>query len=99
MTEITVAAEQVTARLADVRERVDEVDRVLAGLPDAPDAGIATELVAFAMAAAVDAAATAADGYRALIAVAEDVLEDFSGNEERAAEALNDMRTDIEEGP
>ncbi|GMA36933.1 hypothetical protein GCM10025876_31370 [Demequina litorisediminis] len=65
-------------------------------MPDAPDGGIASEIIGFAMAAAVDGAATTADGYRALIAVARDVLVDFAHHEQNAVTELANLERAVE---
>ncbi|BDZ61557.1 hypothetical protein Lsed01_02077 [Demequina sediminis] len=97
MSEIAVSKDQLNVRFDDALVHVDALDTTLAGVPDAPDGGIASELIGFAMAAALDAAGTTADGYRALIAVAKDVLEDFSSNEQRAVEELADLKSAVQD--
>lgn len=97
MTEISVSKEALNERFDDALGYVDALDTTLGNVPDAPDGGIASELIGFVMAAAVDGAGTTADGYRALVAVAQDVLEDFSSNEGRAVEELAALEDSVEQ--
>lgn len=96
MSEISVSRESLDERFASVLEDVDALDRSLAQIPDAPDGGLATELIGFVMAAAKESAGTAADGYRALLAVASDVLDDFAAQEDRAVTELAELRDAVQ---
>lgn len=95
MTEINVAHEPLSESFAKVIANVDVVDTHLSQLPTAPDAGIASELVGFVMAASIEAAATNADTFRALVAIAEDVIKDFSHNDEAAADELRAVKEQL----
>lgn len=94
--DIQVSKDALDERFEKVITEVDALDTTIAGVPDAPDAGIASEIIGFAMAAAIDGAATTADGYRALIAVASDVLTDFAHHEQGAVTELADLKNAVE---
>ena len=98
MTDISVSSEAMENLFGKVLPHVDGIDEKLGAIPSAPDGGIATELIGFTMAAAADAAGVAADSYRALIAVARDVIEDFGTNDTAAAEELRTLHDQVVEG-
>jgi hypothetical protein len=98
MTEIRVDREDMESSFGRVVEQLDAIDRALAHIPTAPDGGIATELIAFTMAAALESAGTEADSYRVLIAIARDVLADLKATDESAAAELLELEQQIEEG-
>ena len=77
----------------------DSGDGAVAAIPSHARRGSPSRIYAWiaTMAAALDAAGTTADGYRALIAVAKDVLEDFSSNEQRAVEELADLKSAVQD--
>ncbi len=93
---IAVSPEAMEERFAHVLPRVDEIDSALGRIPDAPDGGLATELIGFVMAAAAEAGRIAADSYRALIAIAGDVMNDLAENDSAAAEELRALRDQVE---
>ncbi len=74
---------------------VDKVDSALGEFPDAPDGGIASELIGFTVAAAVEASGMTSDSYRAVIAVARDVLDDFTHNEALASSEMRSLKAEI----
>lgn len=96
MTEISVSREALEESFDRVREEIDTLDTHLGQVPDAPDGGTATEIIAFAMAAAKESAETAVDWYRALLAIAIDVLDDFAAHEDSAVMELVELKDAVE---
>lgn len=97
MSEITVYREGMEETFARVLPLVDTIDTTLTAIPAAPDGGSATELIGFVMAAAAEAGGVAADSYRALIAIARDVMDDVANNDANAAEELRTLKQHVEE--
>lgn len=97
MTDIAVNPENMEAIFGRVLPEVDRIDTALGAIPTAPDGGIASELIGFTMAAAAEAGGLAADSYRALIAIARDVIADLSDNDSAAAEEFWTLQNQIED--
>ena len=97
MTEITVGLENLEISFRRVIPLVDDIDSALGTMPAAPDGGVASELIGFTMAAAAEAGGVTADSFRALIAVARDVLVSFADNDAEAAAELREIEKQIEE--
>lgn len=96
MTEIKVDPQSMERLFVTCEERIDDVDRELGRVPQAPDAGIASELVGLVMAASAEGAGVTADAFRALIAIARDVMVDFEHSDTAAAEELRDLLAELE---
>ena len=97
MSEISVSREGMEQTFARVLPLVDSLDTALAAIPAAPDGGIATEFIGLVMAAAADSAGVAADSYRALIAIARDVMDNLADNDENAAKEFMELKRQVEE--
>ncbi|WP_449283328.1 hypothetical protein [Leucobacter sp.] len=97
MTHIYLDRESMERRLADVIERVDAADTAIGGMPDTPDAGIATSLVAFIASAGAEASGLAADTARALSAIAIDVIDDMSNTDSMIAEQLREVERELDD--
>jgi hypothetical protein len=97
MSEISVDRAGMEQTFARVLPLVDDLDTALAAIPGAPNGGIATELIGLVMAAASDSAGVAADSYRALVAIARDVMGDLTDNDANAAKEFMELKRQVEE--
>lgn len=97
MTDIYVDRDGMEIRLTEVVTRVDDSDAVLAELPPAPDAGIATSIIALIASAGAEAAGVANDATRALSAITSDVLNDMTLTNEEMAEEIREIEDDLDE--
>jgi hypothetical protein len=96
MTEIAVDGAGMESLFEKVITGVDAIDSALVKIPTAPDGGIASEFIGFTMAAAAEAAGLDADSFRALVAIARDVLLDLHDNDAAAAEEFRTLRDQVE---
>lgn len=97
MTDIYVDRDGMEIRLREVVARIDESDATLADLPPAPDAGIATSIIALVASAGAEAAGVANDATRALSAITNDVLNDMTLTNEEMAEEIRDIEEELDE--
>lgn len=96
MNDIIVDREGMANLLVRLTERMDEADTVRAGLPEAPDAGIATSLIAFVASAGAEAGGLAVDTSRLLSAVTLEVMDDLNATDSEVAEEFRDLEQEIE---
>lgn len=96
MNDILVDRVGMENRLKQLTERMDEADSVRERLPDAPDAGIATSLIAFIASAGAEAGGLAVDTARLLNAVTLEVMDDLDATDSQVAEELRDLEQEIE---
>ncbi|OAN39051.1 hypothetical protein [Microbacterium sp. H83] len=97
MTDIYVDRDGMEIRLREVVARIDDSDAALADLPSAPDAGIATSIIALVASAGAEAAGVANDATRALSAITNDVLADMTLTNEEMAEEIRDIEEELDE--
>lgn len=97
MSEISVDRAGMEQTFARVLPLVDDVDTALGAIPTVPDGGTATEFIGLIMAAAAESAGVAADSYRALVAIARDVMDDLADNDDNAAKEFMELKRQVEE--
>lgn len=97
MSDIYVDRVGMELRLREVIARIDDSDASLSALPSAPDAGIATSMIALIASAGAEAAGVANDAARALTAITNDVLEDMTLSNDAIAEQIRDIQDELEE--
>jgi hypothetical protein len=95
MSDIYVDRDNMTSRLGEVLDRVDDLDQALGRRPSAPDGGIAAAMIGFIATAGGEASGVMADAERALAAIATDVLADFALTDEEASVVLEDFADEL----
>ncbi|MEV8264587.1 hypothetical protein [Microbacterium sp. NPDC077057] len=96
MTDIYMDRDGMELRLKEVVARVDESDSALGEFPPAPDAGIATSIIALIASAGAEAAGVANDATRALSAITHDVLNDMTLSNEEMADEIRDIEEELD---
>ena len=96
MTDIYVDRDGMEIRLREVIARIDESDATLSDLPSAPDAGIATSIIALIASAGAEAAGVANDATRRLSAITNDVLDDMTVKNEEIADHIRDIEEELD---
>ena len=79
-----------------LKEVVARVDSALGEFPSAPDAGIATSIIALIASAGAEAAGVANDATRALSAITHDVLNDMTFSNEEMADEIRDIEEELD---
>ena len=96
MTDIYVDRDGMEIRLREVIARIDESDATLSDLPSAPDAGIATSIIALIASAGAEAAGVANDATRGLSAITNDGLDDMTVKNEEIADHIPDIEEELD---
>jgi len=97
MTTIALDRAAMDLRLADLVDRVDDLDRSLGRMPGPPDGGIASGMIALIATAAAEANGLAADIDRAVAAIALDVVKDLDATEDEVYDVFSGIDAELGE--
>lgn len=78
-------------------EFIDEADTLRRGMPEAPDGGTATSLIAFIASAGAEAGGLAVDTTHLLSAVTLDAMDDMNATDEQVAAELRELEQEVEQ--